>query len=930
VLSSLFRIFLLLAFPVSLLAQTANVNGVITDNAGNPVAKAEVKIKNTTLSVLTDSEGKFSIVNVPYGNHDFEISAETFVTVVISQNIKLPNQSLGKINLSRPEEMGKQEADNTSETGESETESGESSGQFISSTLTASRDAFTSASTFNFSIARFRTRGYDDDNFVTLINNTPMSDLITGRTPYYMWSGLNDVMRSREFSYGLAPASFSFGSAGGAYSINTRASAQRKQAQVSYALSDRVYDNRIMATWGTGISKKGWAGAFSLSHRWSNEGYIPGTFYDGTSVFVSAEKILNTAHAVSLTALTAQSKAGRAKSVIQEMYDLAGTHYYNPNWGWQNGEKRSAAINENQQPIIILSHEWNINDNSVLTSSASYRFGKSKRSDLSWFNAPDPRPDYYRNLPSWITATDSLQNTAENLFSGNEDVLQINWQKLYEANENNMATIDQANGISGSNVTGKRSLYILSNRVNDNSVFNLSTTYNEAVNNHLSFDGGLALQSQSTEFYQEVKDLLGGDFYVDLNKYADTSGTNAGNSSAIQNDLNHQNRILYKGDKFGYDYTAHISKTSAWMQTQFKYARTDFFFALEAAATSFYREGHYRNGIFKSDSYGDSETQNFFGGGFKTGITYKINGRNYLYANGAYISRAPNFEDAFFSANTRNAVVDNMKNETIETVEGGYILRAPKIKARLTGYLTQFNEGIKTEHFFLEGSNSTFVNFTSAGINKRHVGLEISADANIGRGISAAAAVSLGQYYYNSRPRVTTTTDNSDTTIFENEILYIENLRTSGSPQTAYSLGLNYRSPKFWFLNVSLNYFDNIYLNYGAARRTLSALDDIDKGSPLWNEILGQKKYGSDITLDASAGWSWKLNNKFKSLKKNTFIVLNLGITNITDKQDIISGGWEQPRFSANGMYTDTEKFPEKISYAFGRTFFASIILRMN
>lgn len=917
-------------FPVYVFAQTSNVSGVITDNAGNAVGNAEIKIKNTALSAQSDSEGKFTIANVPFGNHDFEISARAFITVVISQNINHAQHTIGKINLSRADELGKQDADNTSEGGDTESESGESSGQFVSSVLTASRDAFTSASTFNFSIARFRMRGYDDENFVTLINNIAFSDLITGRTPYYMWSGLNDVMRSRELSYGLAPASFSFGSAGGAYSINTRASAQRKQMQVSYALSDRVYDNRLMATWGTGITKKGWAGAFSLSHRWAKEGYIPGTFYDGTSVFASAEKILNTSHSLSLTAFVAQSKNGRAKSVVQEMYDLAGTHYYNPNWGYQDGEKRSAAVNENQQPVIILSHEWNINDNSVLTSSASYRFGKSRRSDLSWYNSPDPRPDYYRNLPSWIGANDSLQQAAENIYSGNENALQINWNKLYEANDVNIETVYDANGAAGNNITGKRSLYILSNRVNDNSVFNFSTTYNEAVNNHLSLDGGMTHQSQSTEIYQEVKDLLGGDFYVDLNKYADTSGTNAGNSAAIQNDLNHPNRILYEGDKFGYDYTAHISKTSAWMQTQFKYARVDFFFSVDAAATSFYREGHYRNGIFQDDSYGDSETQNFFGGGFKTGVTYKINGRNYLYANGAYISRAPNFEDAFFSANTRNTVVDNLKNETVKTVEGGYILRAPKVKARVTGFLTQFNEGIKTEHFFLEGSNSSFVNFTSAGINRRHAGVEISADANIGSGVSAAAAVSLGQYYYNSRPRVTTTTDNSDTTIFENEILYIENLRVGGSPQTAYSLGLNYRSPKFWFLNVSLNYFDNIYLNYGAARRTLSALDAIDKDSPLWNEILGQKKYGNYITIDASAGWSWRLNDKFKSMKKNTFLVLNLGITNITDNQDIISGGWEQPRFSANGMYTDTEKFPEKISYAFGRTFFATVILRMN
>ncbi|MBK5284935.1 MAG: TonB-dependent receptor, partial [Bacteroidia bacterium] len=728
---------------------------------------------------------------------------------------------------------------------------------------------------------------------------------------------------------GLSASSFSFGDIGGAQLFDTRASVQRKQIQVSYALADRVYDNRVMASLGTGISKKGWSGAFSFSHRWSDEGYIPGTFYDGTSYFISAEKIFG-AHSLSLTAFGAPTKTGRAKAVIEEMYDLAGTHFYNPNWGYQNGKKRNAAIRDNHIPVFILSHEWNINEKSSLTSSASYRLGKTKYSGLTWYNAPDPRPDYYRNLPSFVDATDSLQNVAQNLFSTDESQLQLKWDKLYEVNENNIESVSNVNGISGNNVTGKRSLYILHDRVTDNSVFSLNTLYNETVSENLSLDGGLMIQSESSESYNEVNDLLGGDFYVDLNKYADTSTVNAGNVNAVQNDLNNPNRILHKGDQFGYDYTAHVSKTSAWMQTQFKYSHFDFFFASNVSATSFYRTGHYRNGLFPDESYGDSETQNFFGGGFKSGITYKLNGRNYFYATGAYVSRAPKFEDIFYSANTRNSITDNLKNETIQSAEGGYILRSPKIKGRVTGYVTQFNQGVETQHWLLEGSNTSFVNFTMTGIDRRHTGIEISADVNLGFGLSAAAAASVGQYIFNSRPRVTATADNFDTTLIKNESLYIENLRVAGSPQSAYSFGLNYRSKNFWFLNATVNYFDNMYVNYGPARRTLSALDAIDKDSPLWNELLSQRKFDAQVTMDVSAGWSWKMNNKFKSLKKNTFILFNLGVSNVTDNKNIVIGGYEQPRISPQGMYTDVNRFPEKISYAFGRTFFASVILRMN
>src|SRR6185369_5205901 len=146
-------------------------------------------------------------------------------------------------------------------------------------------------------------------------------------------------------------------------------------------------------------------------------------------------------------------------------------------------------------------------------------------------------------------------------------------------------------------------------------------------------------------------------------KYADTSSVNAGNTSAIQNDLNNPNRILHEGDKYGYDYVAHYSKSSGWLQTVFKFSKVDFFVAANASTTSFYRTGKYRNGIFPDDSYGDSKTHTFFGGGMKGGVTYKVNGRNYIYVNGASLSKAPEFNDAYESPSTHNSVADNLTNE---------------------------------------------------------------------------------------------------------------------------------------------------------------------------------------------------------------------------------------------------------------------------
>jgi hypothetical protein len=83
---------------------------------------------------------------------------------------------------------------------------------------------------------------------------------------------------------------------------------------------------------------------------------------------------------------------------------------------------------------------------------------------------------------------------------------------------------------------------------------------------------------QKTDNFKRVKDLLGGEFYVDINQYAEQDFADSLN--AIQNDANNPNRILKEGDKFGYNYTSDIIQISAWLQNQWKFDRIDVFGAV--------------------------------------------------------------------------------------------------------------------------------------------------------------------------------------------------------------------------------------------------------------------------------------------------------------------------------------------------------------
>ena len=795
------------------------------------------------------------------------------------------------------------------------------SAQNISSQLSAGRDPFLNAATFKFGAVRFRIRGYDADQFNTYINGVPMENLDNGFTPYGQWGGLNDVFRNRESTNGLMATTFAFGEIGGQTSFDTRASHQRKQTSFNYALSNRNYTNRVMITHSTGLNKKGWAFSVSGSRRWAEEGFTDGTYYNGFSFFGAVDKRINDRHLLSFAAFATPTENGRQGSSVQEMRNIANDNFYNPYWGYQNGKKRNASIAKSFQPVGILTHDWKISDKTTLVTAASLTYGKRSTTGLDWYNAADPRPDYYRYLPSYqfdpLLAEQVRQELANDV-----NKRQINWDVLYNTNYNSFDVVHNANGVAGNDVSGKRSHYIVEDRVINTTKYNFNSTINSSVSENISFTAGVTYQAQVNHYYKKVDDLLGGDFYVDINQFGERdfpSDANAG-----QNDLNNPNRILHKGDKFGYNYDINIKKGSVWLQGVFKFRKIDVFVATEHSYTSFFRKGNVKTGLFPDNSYGKSATYNFYNSAIKGGLTYKIDGRNYLFANGSYQSRAPFFENAFIAPRTRDFVQDDLKSEEILSAEGGYVMNSPKLKIRATGYYTRFKNQLNVLTFYNDALLN-FVNYAVSNIGKVHMGVEFGAEAKVYKGLSINAAAAIGNYRYDTRQRATVTADNSATVLEKNTLVYSKNFYVP-TPQQAYTIGLDYRSPKFWFVNVNFNYFDKMYLDFNPVRRTAAAVNGVEEGSALWHDIIDQTKLKSQYTLDAFAGYSWMMNRRFKSMKKRTYLVFNVGVNNILNNKDIVSGGYEQLRFDF--AEKNVNKFPDKRFFAYGINYFASVGIR--
>lgn len=934
-------LILLVALPSSIvLAQdkkTALVKGNLSNQAtSQPASDVQLAIPALKMLQSSDGAGEFSFSQIPYGTHYLLIGGVNMKLDTLRVDINAPLVDLGILSV-RPNDAATsvQSIDIPTIALEDNNVSASDDGvgsQNISGVLTASRDPYLNTIAFVFGPYRFQPRGYDRNQQEVQINGAPMNDIETGDAYWNQWGGLNDVFRGRSNIYGLQPSDYAYGGINGTTYFDASAASQRKQTRVTYSLTNRLYRNRLMVTHSSGLLKSGWAYSLSASRRWSQEGYVPGTFYDGYSYYGAITKVINGKHELNFTAFGAPTRRGKSAPAVQEAYDLAGSNFYNPNWGYQNGEKRNAKVADIFQPTYIFNYEYNPTNRTHWNTAIGYQHGKNKNSTLDWYNAADPRPDYYRYLPSWqlinfqsdpaVAQREYDQAAAQ--WKANESQRQINWDRIYDANRNNYELISSINGNPNDSVLGRRSLYVLSNDVDDLKKFIFNTVLQHAVSEHVTLFTGASFVSQKTESYRQLVDLLGGDFYVNYNQFASRTYNN---DTLTQNDLRNPNRIVKVGDKYGYEYVSRFSKFQWWAQSVFTFNKVDFFAAVHLGKNSFSREGLYQNGLYADNSFGKATVQKFTIFGVKGGITYKINGRNYLFVNASLNQDAPTIENTYVSIRTRNQLVDNVQAQKTSSLEGGYLLKAPRVSGRLVGYVTDVKNATEIKRFFNDDpAFQTFVNYALTNMNTRYTGIEFALDIKVTPSLNVTGVASVGQAFYTNRPTVDVYRDNDTVVSGTNRETFIQNYYLSVGPQSAYSLGLNYRSRRYWYASLSSNYFARNYVDINPDRRTAQAGEGITRNSPEWNKIYDQQVNPTAFTLDLFFGKSFLLSKFMRSLPRNTFLYLNVGVNNLLDNQDIRTGGFEQLRYDFADK--NPNRYPTKYFYGFGRNFFVNLALK--
>lgn len=914
---------LLLLLTTSLFAQEGSLTGsVVSRTNRQPIVGAEVKISGATTKVFkTNSNGTFELGDLPAGKYELTIEALDHNATILFVDITDSERQLGAISLSAAQNVNANQA----ESEVFDTDMGDNF-EYNAMSMTGSKDVYDNIAGYKFSSMRFRNRGYESQAQDVFLNGINMKDAMTGYSPWSLWTGLNDATRSQEYISGGA-SEYGLGSIGGITHINARASEVRKGVSASTVGANGMYRFRGMFTYGSGIQDNGWSYAVSLSTRQGGNDYTDGTSYNSLSYYASVEKRINSEHNVVLTAFGAPTVRGVQSASTQEAYDLAGSNYYNANVGYQDGELRNARVKNYHEPVVVANYEYTPNDRFKAALAASYRFGTNGYSALDWYDAADPRPDYYRYLPSYSDeGSQSYAYAKEGWEYGDASLL--DWDRIYNVNYNSYATAEEVALVNANNdeqitTSSLRSKYVQEERHTDQRDFNLALNGSYILNNNLTLDFGAKYRKNDTEYYKVIKDLLGGDFYIDIDQYAERDfGTD---QSLVQNNLATPYNIVKVGDKYGYDYYAHIQNGSGWANLKYDVGFLEAYASGEAGYTSFYREGMFEKGLFPGDaSLGDSEKSTFLTHTLKAGAVLKIDARNVISLNLTEMAAAPQFADAFLSARSRNELVDGLTTEKTLSADLNYMFRLGGARFRVTGFYTDITDKNEVISFY-DDMQGSYTNFSMTGIDQRHMGAEFGMEVPMPfvTGLTLQGALSWGNYTYTSNPLVTQTVDNSGEKVLEGEKICWEGFYVEGTPQMAANLGFNYNPIYGLYIGIDASFYDNLYLDMNPLCRAEYMIDAFGDDTEGLATMTAQERFDNIFLLNANVSKTWYVGKYM--------IGLSLDVKNLLNNQNVCTGGYEQMRIKSseddNGNTTYT-RFDSKYFYMYGTTYYANLYVR--
>tara|TARA_B100000579_G_C22846256_1_gene864556 strand:- start:232 stop:3207 length:2976 start_codon:yes stop_codon:yes gene_type:complete len=877
-------------------AQVLKITGKVTDaSSGRPLAGANIIVDGTELGAAADSEGMYTIEGVEAG---ISVTASMIgyddVTNYADQEVLDFALTARVIEMSSLEVLASRAGEKTPVAYTNVTKQDlqlRLGSRDIPLAMNMVPSVYATGQGGGAGDARINVRGFNQRNVAIMLNGIPVNDMENGWVYWSNWDGLADATSSIQMQKGLSAQNLATPSIGGSMNVITDPSSQERRGVFKQEVGAYGFLKTTMS-YHSGLMMDDKLAMSATLVRKTGEGYVQGTWTDAYAYFFDASYNINENHRLQFYALGAPQRHGQnlykqniatydtefAKSLddydqaalaenggefmeagrdfnqnvaniseaSQAILDAAGGQHwqmYSIRDGVDRHESDNLAERENffHKPQVALNHYWNVNDQINLSSS------------LYWSGGMGGGTGTYGTITSFdangVTDAGTAESNNYKFYYGPSPWTR-DWDALIAINS---APAGMAYAYKRTFDRGdKESIGILRNSNNRQSTIGALSKLDYNVNDNLKAQVGLDWRTAEIYHVKTIRDLLGGEYYVNTDSDFDADGQQKGLGDPI--DYNFTNTVDWLGLFGQAEYsTGDISAYGMAGMTTVKYTMWDHFKKAENYDYSYVQEKDGSSADWvegPGDEMGGNpgelyiEADPISTSQVKGGLMYSLGDRlaffnvipvfGKLYdnvdawVNFGLIDKAPIFDQVIQDWDAKMS--SDPKNEKFTAFEIGFNSNSNdgSMAAKLNYYNTTWSDRIQTRQVVNPDGEDNIVYLT--GIGQTHSGIEFELAAQVHEMARIDLGVGLGSWKYTENPTGTYRDGDDDVSYAYG----LDGLFVGDMPQVNVVFGLTLTPIDGAKIQTVYRWYDKHYADWDVGSRQFDSADEIGEGAETW------------------------------------------------------------------------------------------------
>jgi outer membrane cobalamin receptor len=842
------------------------VSGTVTDaSTGNTLAGANVVVDGTNLGAAANANGGYTISNVPNGaTITASMIGYTDASATASTTV---NFSLASVTLemSALEVLASRADDKTPVAYSTVTKADMEvrlGSQDIPMALNTTPSVYATQQGGGAGDARINVRGFNQRNVAVMINGVPQNDMENGWVYWSNWDGVGDATSSIQMQRGLSAVNLATPSIGGTMNIITDPAALERGGSFKQEAGAGTFLKTTL-NYNTGLINDKFALSGTVVRK-TGEGLIDKNWTDSWAYYFGGSFQMNDKNRFELYAIGAPQRhgqnlykqnAGAYDAEFAESmsgYDHAATNpdsgkflevgrFFSQNWApvdpaysgkqyWHMYGDRTVDrhdpnfLNEREnffhKPLVNLNHYIQISDQMKLSTilywsggsgGGTGTIGKIPTMDADGELGDDDYKFYYGRGP-WTRDW----NTLIDYNSGNSDTVYVD-----------KSALGRTHG-DGNN----QSVGILRNSINRQNTIGAISKLNYDLSDDLQLQVGLDWRTAGIEHAREVRDLMGGDYYLETNDANSPDGRKAelGDIIAYHNETT-VDWVGFFGQ--GAYSTGPLSAYAMAGYSTIGYTYQDHFTVLDEVITA--------------DAISTIQ--------YKGGAMYDLSDELSIFANYGKVEKPPIMDNVIYFDGT---VAKDPANEEFESYETGFNYSSGTVAVKGNYYNTLWNNRNLTKAVTTGQGDSgdTDVIFLS-GVNQEHSGVELEVAGQLSSKLRVDVAMSVGDWSFTDDASGNYQEYTDSGTVQTKYSYALKGLYVGDMPQTSYAAGITYKVTDGLKAQVLYNVYDNNYADWSPDSREYSGSDTNADRNQVW-EAPGYSKVDVHLSyaLPLAAGGS--------------------------------------------------------------------------